>query len=267
MSKIEIDFNNMKYNLYEILNVSPQAEEIKIKKSFMKLIKNFHPDKNSELEEEIYYHIILANQILLNKDSRKKYDNFLADRADTFDELKQSFNKTIKNINLPTKDSSIKNFSIISESLNMKHGYNVNNSSDPIVEQFNKIKQTREKHCVIEPETIKSTTEFNTKFNMNKTETGKFKDQLVEYKGDPTELSTYVIGEHYTNLADIDKLYVEDSVQSSKFSSLDHAFSLHTINVDSTSKNKTYEDKLKEYQSQTEMIKNMKATDFSNIKY
>jgi curved DNA-binding protein CbpA len=266
MSKIEIDFNNMKYNLYEILNVSPQAEEIKIKKSFMKLIKNFHPDKNSELEEEIYYHIILANQILLNKDSRKKYDNFLADRADTFDELKQSFNKTMKNVNLPNKDTSIQNFNTISKDLNIKHGYNINSSSDPIVEQFNKIKQTREKHCVIEPENIKSNTEFNTKFNVNKTETGKFKDQLVEYKGDPAELSTYVIGEYYTNLGDIDKLYVEDSVQSSKFSSLDHAFSLHTINIDIT-KNKTYEDKLKEYQAQTEKIKNMKTNDFSNIKY
>jgi DnaJ-class molecular chaperone len=68
MSKIEIDFNSIKYNLYEILNVTKDVDEQKIKKSFMKIIKNFHPDKNSELEEDIYYHIILANQILLNSD-------------------------------------------------------------------------------------------------------------------------------------------------------------------------------------------------------
>jgi DnaJ-class molecular chaperone len=67
MSKIEIDFNSLKYNLYEILNDARDDDDIKIKKSFMKLIKNFHPDKNSELEEEIYYHIIMSNQILLNK--------------------------------------------------------------------------------------------------------------------------------------------------------------------------------------------------------
>ena len=60
MSKIEIDFNNLKYNLYEILNVPPTSDESNIKKSFMKLVKNFHPDKNSELEEDIYYHIIYS---------------------------------------------------------------------------------------------------------------------------------------------------------------------------------------------------------------
>jgi DnaJ-class molecular chaperone len=63
MSKIEIDFNNLKYNLYELLNVKQSDDSIKIKKKFMKVIKNFHPDKNSTLEEDIYYHIILANQI------------------------------------------------------------------------------------------------------------------------------------------------------------------------------------------------------------
>ena len=105
MSKIEIDFNNIKYNLYEILNINEDADESKIKKSFMKIIKTFHPDKNSELEEDIYYHIILANQILLNKESRKKYDSFIDDSADTYGELKDKFNKTIKDINsnIPNK--------------------------------------------------------------------------------------------------------------------------------------------------------------------
>jgi len=83
MSKIEIDFNNLKYNLYELLNVTPDADSSKIKKNFMKIIKNFHPDKNSDLEEEIYYHIILANQVLLDKESRKKYDEFISERADS----------------------------------------------------------------------------------------------------------------------------------------------------------------------------------------
>ena len=48
MSKIEIDFNNLKYNLYELLNIQPDADTTKIKKNFMKVIKNFHPDKNSD---------------------------------------------------------------------------------------------------------------------------------------------------------------------------------------------------------------------------
>ena len=50
---IEINFDTIKYNLYEILNVQPDSDDTKIKKSFMRIIKQFHPDKNSELEEEI----------------------------------------------------------------------------------------------------------------------------------------------------------------------------------------------------------------------
>jgi curved DNA-binding protein CbpA len=262
MSKIEIDFNTIKYNLYEILNVSPQTEESKIKKSFMKLIKNFHPDKNSELEEEIYYHIILANQILLNKDTRKKYDTYLVDRSNTFNELKDSFDKTIKNTNVP-KDGNISIFNNKFEELNKKHGYN-NNTSNSTMEQFSKIKSTRNNNDVmIQPENIKSNDIFNEIFNMNKSDNGKFKDVLVRYEGNPSELSTYVIGEHYTNLCDLDKLYIEDSVQSANFSSLNNAFSLQSINVNNEQK-KSYSDMMKEYQAQTEMIKNMKASDFSN---
>ena len=73
---MSIDFNTLKYNLYTILNVSNDADNVTIKTKFMKIIKNFHPDKNTELEEEIYYHIILANQVLLN-DSFKSLKVFI----------------------------------------------------------------------------------------------------------------------------------------------------------------------------------------------
>ena len=113
---VEIDFNSLKYNLYEILNIPQDAEESKIKKSFMKIIKSFHPDKNSELEDEIYYHIILSNQILLNKQSRQKYDAYLFSSALNFNELKTSFNKTIKEIKTETPDNESFNSKI--EALN-----------------------------------------------------------------------------------------------------------------------------------------------------
>ena len=134
MSKIEIDFNSLKYNLYEILNVPRDVDDVKVKKSFMKIIKNFHPDKNSELEEEIYYHIIMSNQVLLNKDSRKKYDEFLAGSADTYTELKNNFNKNIKEIEqyFPDKDLSQAQFANKLEELNKKHGYL--NDSDVLYE-------------------------------------------------------------------------------------------------------------------------------------
>jgi curved DNA-binding protein CbpA len=267
MSKIEIDFNALKYNLYEILNISSVADDIKIKKSFMKIIKNFHPDKNSELEEEIYYHLILANQILLNKESRYKYDLFISDTADTFCELKSKFNKLDINkldINTSTKsydvmkekldiNTSTKSYDVMKESfktkcyeLNKKHGYN-DAVNDSTFDKYSKIKQTRS-DIVIDKEDIKTVNDFNSKFDIYK-KNGKF--EMIEYKESPQELSTYVTGEHYTTLGDIDKLYIEDSVQTGKFTSLDRAFCLYNLEYNDT---KTIKDKLDDYKFQTEQL-------------
>jgi len=268
MSKIEIDFNNLKYNLYEILNVSFDSDDIKIKKNFMKIIKNFHPDKNVNLDEEIYYHIILANQILLNKESRKKYNEFLSGTANTCNELKNSFNKTIKNIDeyFPSKDNSKNNFDNKIDELNKKHGYLDKSNDNSVMDKFNKVKEKRNiDNIKIDKEDFKTTDEFNNKFNSYKTEGGKFQDQIIEFKGMPSELSTYIIGENYTNLQDIDKLYIEDSIQSSKYSSLDKAFMLQPNNNSTISK--TTEDRMKEYQSHTDLFKSMKPTEFSTKKF
>jgi len=66
-------------------------------------------------------------------------------------------------------------------------------------------------------------------------------------------------------LNDIDKLYLEDSVQSSKYSSLDRAFTL--LPKSDNNLVVSVEDRMKEYQNHTDMYKNMKPTDFSTKKF
>jgi DnaJ-class molecular chaperone len=241
MSKIEIDFNNLNYNLYELLNVQNDATEQTIKKNFIKVTKTFHPDKNSDLEEDIYYHIVLANQILTNKDLRIKYDLYLKEVAETFNDLKNNYNKFNKSFTGPDEKQSTQVFKKINEELNNKHGYN-NNNNDKIIDRFNKVKESRDmEEMKIEKEDIKNSKEFNIKFNNNKL-SGKYKDQIIEYKG---ELTTYSGNDTYTNLADIDKLYIEDSILTNKYSSLDKAFTIQPIIE--WNNTKTIEEKMKEY--------------------
>ena len=264
MSKIEIDFNDLKYNLYEILNVPKDASDIKIKKNFMKLVKNFHPDKNLELEEEIYYHIILSNQILLNKESRMKYDTFLQSAADTFNELKIGFNKNIKDIeqHFPSKELSMNEYINKNEILNKKHNVSsfTENESISVLDRFEKLKNKRN-DITIAKEEINNDKEFNLKFENNKID-GKFKDQIIEYVS-TGDLSTYISGDIYTSLSDMDKLYLEDSIQNVKYSSLDRAFTLQPCLQDNNVV-KSMDEKMKEYQSQTDTIKNMAPSDFIN---
>jgi curved DNA-binding protein CbpA len=264
---MSIDFNTLKYNLYTILNVPNDADNVTIKTKFMKIIKNFHPDKNTELEEEIYYHIILANQVLLNKELRKKYDLFLDPNINTFIDLKESFNKMNKDMNKDinntsknsgSKDSklegSIKEFTDKCELLNKKHNAVLDSTlildNETIMERLERIKQERNNVKIIK-EDIKDDKDFNNKFNNNKID-GKFKDQIIEYTAS-SDLATYISHNNYTNIEDIDKLYVEDTIQSTDFSSLNRAFLLHPTTLDIDDK-KSLDDKMKEYKKQSNII-------------
>ena len=96
MSKhfIEINFEQLKFNLYDLLAVPNDAPEKKIKKSYRKLIIKFHPDKNNLIDEEIYNHLTLANQILTDPNLRSKYDEWLRSSLEEsagHDTLKNNF--------------------------------------------------------------------------------------------------------------------------------------------------------------------------------
>jgi DnaJ family protein A protein 2 len=63
--------------LYDVLEISPEADESQIKKAFNKLSKKWHPDKHSDNIEEAtkkFQEINQAKEILLNKEKRDLYD-------------------------------------------------------------------------------------------------------------------------------------------------------------------------------------------------
>ena len=66
--------------LYDILEINPDATDAQIKKAYNKLSKIWHPDKHTDLDEkkeatERFQEINQAKETLLNKDSRKIYDD------------------------------------------------------------------------------------------------------------------------------------------------------------------------------------------------
>lgn len=65
---------------YEILGVSPDADEKTIKQTYRKLARHHHPDVNPENKEaeEKFKTINEAYQALSNPEQRKKYDELRA---------------------------------------------------------------------------------------------------------------------------------------------------------------------------------------------
>jgi DnaJ family protein A protein 2 len=66
--------------LYDILEIKPEATDAQIKKAYNKMSKIWHPDKHSDPNEkkeatEMFQEINRAKETLLNKESRKLYDD------------------------------------------------------------------------------------------------------------------------------------------------------------------------------------------------
>ncbi len=66
-------------NYYKILNVQKNAGSGEIKKSYRKLVKLWHPDKNAgdKNAEEKFKEIAEAYEVLTDPDKRKKFDDFM----------------------------------------------------------------------------------------------------------------------------------------------------------------------------------------------
>lgn len=258
MSNVTIDFDTLKFNLYEILGIDPDSNETKIKKAFRNLILNFYPDKNKTAEEEIYYHILTANQVLSNKDHRQKYDDYLNKLQDTHDELKNKFNKTSINTNTPeNKEDAFKIFQDKFKELDKRHYQEL---PTPTID-LNKIEQIidqRKKEINIPSENIKSPNDFNNKFE-ERIINGNFNDQIVPAQ-ENMKLSSYNVNDNYTSL-DIafDNLYIDGGgISTSKYTSLDSAFKLQPVNT-RTVKNTNIKEEISKYNSVT--------SDLANIEY
>ena len=239
MSLIKVDYATLKYNLYEILGINKDSTESDIKKRYSKLIKIYHPDKNSDVEEETYQYIMLAYQVLSNKKLRPEYDNFIINKADTFNELKKSFKKIDIKSKILSQDD-ITDFRLKQEELNKKHQY-FERKYDAIEKEFEELKNRRNDNFNINKEDIKNNDDFNYKFEYGKN------NQLIEFVEKPTELSTYTPNQNlsYVSLEDMDKLYIEDTIQDNKFTSLDRAFVLYPVMQ--SDNNSTLEERIKQY--------------------
>ena len=214
-------FSHLKYNLYEILDVSPTSDINVIRKQYLKLIKNFHPDKNSSIEMNIYYHIIEAKNILLDENIRKLYDNFIDPTIETFDELKNNYKKYNDISNMPLSDAKLE-FNKKIDELEKKHNiHNININQD-----ITKIKYNNN-DIIIDKEDIKDFKEFNDKFDNNKL-SGAVKTQIIELSKINNAYESLLV-DNYSNIEEIDKLYVEDSIDNYLFSSLDRAFVLQPL--------------------------------------
>jgi curved DNA-binding protein CbpA len=269
MSKplITINFNELKFNLYEVLGLTNEASESRIKKSFKKLVIELHPDKNPDSNEEIFNHIVIANQVLSNSILRKDYDNYLEekDKKTSHVDLKTNFDTAIKDVEkfFPVKEDANKTFKTKIEELNKKHGVNDDLNSRNVMSHYENIKKSRDTQINIPQEKISNRDDFNQKFESRK-DTGVFDGQIIPVNPN-SNLGTYQPNDALVGIGDYSKLYAEDSVSTGSYTSLDMAFKIHKI--DSNVSEKSLKERMEEYKNQTNLYNARKPSDFSGKKF
>jgi len=230
-----IEYSQLKYNLYELLNVPPNALKELIEKKYRKIISKFHPDKKklSSIEEELYYDITEAYYILINPKKRHEYNLYIS-YSNINNPLKltkinyQNEIEKTKQYFPNTKNKAFKQYIKQSETLYKRHGISKYNNGN-IKKNLKNISKDRDIDLGIIKENFKSTDDFNKQFVQRKKYGGNYSDKIVKYNGDkliPFDLNDTKLN-NAANLKDFHNMYSGDIITGDKrFSSISHAFLL-----------------------------------------
>lgn len=232
MSKhlIEINFDQLSYNLYNLLNVKNKCSEKSIKKAYRKLIISYHPDKIGEnYDEEIYNHLTIANQVLTNDVLRKKYDDWLEsfEVEKSHEDLKSNY---LNNYDPKTEVKHDKSFGDFSQELNLKHGFSGNDDFLTAEDLSKKVKDYQnQKDNVdfkISFEEISDNSDFNNRFS-NRKDDGTLEKQLIKIDNkEVMEINKSEIGDNYLSISNYGLLYSNDGVDTDSYASVNGGFNL-----------------------------------------
>ena len=234
MSKhlIEINFDQLKFNLYDLLGVSTDSTAKKIKKAFRSLIVKFHPDKNDVIDDEIYNHLTISNQVLTNDELRKKYDDWLKsfEVNQSHESLKDKSQNYVDNHHDKKTNYSYEH---IENQLNKKHGftedYKLPMDENIYNKKFSDIKNEMKNLGLetINKEEFRGSNDFNSKFSNRKVD-GHLKNQIikVDKQSEIMELNNRDIGNKFLSINNYEMLYSNDGVDTQDYSSLEQGFGL-----------------------------------------
>ncbi len=66
---------------YKTLGLSKQASNIEVKIAYRRLARKYHPDRNSDVSDDVMKNINIAFEVLSDPDKRKEYDEKIIDRV------------------------------------------------------------------------------------------------------------------------------------------------------------------------------------------
>ncbi len=240
-----IKFNSLEFNLYELLNLPIECTTEQVKKTFRKLIKQFHPDKITEVEEKIYYNLTIANHILGNQNSKDKYDRWLLKSNQSHSSLKDNFKteeQKIREYFPQSKEEASVEFAKNFDMLGKRHGeYKEDNRS---LQNIFKDKEKERVKVNVKKENFSSMDEFNNTFSSRKIN-GSYSTMIVKRTTDIQPFS--MKNSNLAELKNFDKVYINDTQYVSAFELMP--------SDESKFNNKNIKERLDDYKSTSQSLK------------
>jgi curved DNA-binding protein CbpA len=219
----------MSVNLYDVLNVQQNCTKQDIKKSYRKLLKEFHPDQPTG-NTEMFELIVHAYNVLINDKTRQSYDQLfkLSSQSESdhfkFRDNSKNYIETQKMnvLNKPEKETA-KEFEEISKSMDTKHKFNKLDqkeiSSKDAIKRFNDMKLAREQEDIEninekifegDPESI-NISQFNDAWDkMHKSHM-----ELIEHTDTPFAWNEVVESVNYGSADNYEDLYNDNNYEGS----------------------------------------------------
>lgn len=242
-----LDFSELPYDLFDLLELSPDCSSKEVSKAYKKAVLKYHPDKNKDVDEEYFSWVSLAHKILKNPIHREMYLEWREWKDDEHSKLKNNRPK----LNVPTD----KSYKEINDELNKKHGFEDDKKALNSAEMSSKLTELMMErgNVKIEKEDIRDINKAVDDLKQNE-ERLKTKSQgIIKYSGSITTLDTSL---KYGGLDDIGKLYNENpnSIVTNKVTSMSEAFKLSPYQK-FTESNLSLEERMKEYENATNDLK------------
>ncbi len=242
-----VKFNSLEFNLYELLNLPIDCTLEQIKKQFRRLIKQFHPDKITDIEEKLYYNITLAFHILSDTTSKDKYDRWLLNSNKSHSTLKDDFKKAeeeVRNYFPKNEEEAKAKYKHDFEMLGKRHGNFVEDKRT--LQNIYKDKEKERVKVEVKKEDFQSMDDFNSTFSKRKIN-GTYNNMIIKRT---TDIQPFTFNKH-SNLAelkDFDKVYIDDTQYK-------YAFELMPSDENMINK-KDMKQRLDEYNNTTTSLKN-----------
>ena len=219
-------------DLYQVLDLEPDATLADIKKQFKVLSLKYHPDKNKNDSEEIFALISLAYSVLSNQETRREYDQmyYIEKRSQNFQNLKENF-KEFKNPPILSKEQQEKE-------VEERHKTLFENFSE---REYKSYLQMRESQKTLEP--ISKNYDF---------EEDEESEQIVE-----SNVPSAIVPTSVSKYQDIDKV--------GEMYSKDSELKPYTLKINTKAfREEDIENKVSTYDKETQQYKNLPATDYSS---